>query len=692
MDNEILKKEIMSYDRLIDPIIIECKNKLYLNEELNDFDIEYCQSNLGFLAIDVNMECEINDVSRLIDIYKKNIPNKVFIYRIIGITEQYYHLQIDLNNDMFYILCKKSELIKDPLRLYKPLNKNKTVEITNMDSLNRSPYDFQNQGISFINKEKKCFLMDDKGLGKTYQSIFAALYNNCKKILVIGIASTKKNWKQEIEYFTNDVSVIDENRKANYDNTKRFMVINYELLLKYSDNLIFEDFDCIIIDEIQNCTNQTSKRYKALTTILLRNDPEFLILLSATPAQNLSQYLSSIKILNIKKYDNYLNYKQLEERYVSYSEIIKANVISIPKHLGNFSYFKKISYTADIIIKLRKERSDDYLCTVVKGGVRGVRKFICTLFKNYVKIKKLDNYSVNIENSGETVRLDGVGYTKGKLDKFSGLRNLFYHKFPYIDADNSYKVGLSGLKPIYFNIKKIKTNPKPIRMQEFKNVYSSNKMLRRLITDDIIKKNLPDKYYHTLEYDLNDKQREEYNLLYEAYKQSKGTKDHYDMVEQGMWRQYLALAKVPFTVNLLLEKNKKFLVFTNFQEELEILEQLLIEKGKKIGIIKGGMKSKTKEKIIKMLADDEIDGLGVNLKAGGTGLNINMADLIAFNSRHFNPNEESQGEGRSYRLGRKNDLDIYRLQFRDTEEDHIQKVNDEKNEIIDFLFNHSNRY
>jgi SNF2 family DNA or RNA helicase len=54
-------------------------------------------------------------------------------------------------------------------------------------------------------------LGDDMGLGKSMQSIIAALESGAKKILVVCPSSTKINWERE-NTFCNDTTIIDGNK------------------------------------------------------------------------------------------------------------------------------------------------------------------------------------------------------------------------------------------------------------------------------------------------------------------------------------------------------------------------------------------------------------------------------------------------------------------------------------------------
>jgi len=64
--------------------------------------------------------------------------------------------------------------------------------------MNRTPYPYQEEGVKFLQEHKGGFLLDEPGLGKTYQAILAAAQMG-RHILVICPNSLKSWWKKEIK-------------------------------------------------------------------------------------------------------------------------------------------------------------------------------------------------------------------------------------------------------------------------------------------------------------------------------------------------------------------------------------------------------------------------------------------------------------------------------------------------------------
>lgn len=75
----------------------------------------------------------------------------------------------------------------------------------------------------------------------------------------------------------------------------------------------------------------------------------------------------------------------------------------------------------------------------------------------------------------------------------------------------------------------------------------------------------------------------------------------------------------------------------------------------------------------------------VSLKAGGTGLNLQMADYVFLMDPWWNPAVEAQAVDRVHRLGQKKRVFIYRLVTRGTLEERIEKLKDQKTEVFQEL-------
>jgi SWI/SNF-related matrix-associated actin-dependent regulator 1 of chromatin subfamily A len=93
-----------------------------------------------------------------------------------------------------------------------------------------SLFEYQKQGIDFMNKMKKCFLLDDPGLGKTVQGAFT-LKTNAPNIVVCP-ASLKNNWQNEINRWRPDLKTRVISGRGSWDPCQdgEVLIINPDIL------------------------------------------------------------------------------------------------------------------------------------------------------------------------------------------------------------------------------------------------------------------------------------------------------------------------------------------------------------------------------------------------------------------------------------------------------------------------------
>jgi len=149
---------------------------------------------------------------------------------------------------------------------------------------------YQNAGIAYMTKVKKCLLADDQGLGKTIQT--CGLINNVKpkKILIICPSSLKQNWANELRKWiisTRHISII-EGRKNEFNEkdpelSHQITIINYDIV-HYNKKGLSQDWDLIAIDEAHYLKNPDAKRTQAVLEICERS--ERVVAMSGTPMSN----------------------------------------------------------------------------------------------------------------------------------------------------------------------------------------------------------------------------------------------------------------------------------------------------------------------------------------------------------------------------------------------------------------------
>ena len=73
----------------------------------------------------------------------------------------------------------------------------------------------------------------------------------------------------------------------------------------------------------------------------------------------------------------------------------------------------------------------------------------------------------------------------------------------------------------------------------------------------------------------------------------------------------------------------------------------------------------------------------ISLKAGGTGLNLTGADMVIHYDPWWNQSAENQATDRAYRIGQKNNVQVYKLITSNSIEEKIYELQQKKSELID---------
>ena len=313
---------------------------------LNDFDIEYIINNKDFVPYELNKTVKISvDFGRKLN--EKFLigftPEKIRISSVIGEMGNSFHCYIQYRQSVPPVLTYVNK--NNILTPLETVDYN-TVEI-DFDKYDKSSKDgrklktLQKEGIKFLLANRKCILADSMGCGKTIQSIIAAMASNSKKILIITTASLKTNWKRELTIYNDekDIQILQGSKDEICD--KKYVIANYDILINYyevptetvyeteyvynengkrevirkpvmikskdgqliekqkkstrkdvieeclkNSPLFLNKFDCVIIDEAQKLSNNSSNRYKVIDDFLKRAKPNYVFLLTGTPLTN----------------------------------------------------------------------------------------------------------------------------------------------------------------------------------------------------------------------------------------------------------------------------------------------------------------------------------------------------------------------------------------------------------------------
>jgi len=142
--------------------------------------------------------------------------------------------------------------------------------------------------------------------------------------------------------------------------------------------------------------------------------------------------------------------------------------------------------------------------------------------------------------------------------------------------------------------------------------------------------------------------------------------------------------------NIISEKHK-VLLFSSFVKHLEIYKEYLEQNNYKYSILTG--QTRDRQKIIddfQNTSDNHV--FLISLKAGGTGLNLTAADYVFLLDPWWNPAAEEQAINRAHRIGQDKNVFVYRFITKDSIEEKIVNLQQQKSNLADKFVNSNNPF
>ena len=132
------------------------------------------------------------------------------------------------------------------------------------------------------------------------------------------------------------------------------------------------------------------------------------------------------------------------------------------------------------------------------------------------------------------------------------------------------------------------------------------------------------------------------------------------------------------------ESGHKILLFSGYTSMFEIIENELKENQITYFKLTGSTKVDERIKMVDEFNENkDIKVFLISLKAGGTGLNLTGADVVIHYDPWWNASAENQATDRAYRIGQKNNVQVYKLITQNSIEEKIYELQQRKSELID---------
>lgn len=130
----------------------------------------------------------------------------------------------------------------------------------------------------------------------------------------------------------------------------------------------------------------------------------------------------------------------------------------------------------------------------------------------------------------------------------------------------------------------------------------------------------------------------------------------------------------------LKEKGHRVLLFSQFLNMLDIIEDFLNGMGLKYQRLDGSLSSLEKQKRIDAYNEpnSEYFAFLLSTRAGGVGINLATADTVIILDPDFNPHQDLQALSRAHRIGQKNTVLCFQLMTKGTVEEKIMQIGRKK--------------
>ena len=133
----------------------------------------------------------------------------------------------------------------------------------------------------------------------------------------------------------------------------------------------------------------------------------------------------------------------------------------------------------------------------------------------------------------------------------------------------------------------------------------------------------------------------------------------------------------------LVAGRHKALVFSQFTDFLALLRERLDQAGLSYQYLDGSTPAAERSKRVAAFQAGQGDLFLISLKAGGSGLNLTMADYVIITDPWWNPAAEEQASARAHRIGQQRPVTVYRLVTQGSIEEKIVRLHRSKRDLAE---------
>lgn len=491
-------------------------------------------------------------------------------------------------------------------------------------------------------KKKNGFLCDEMGLGKTIQMcalIDKTLKSNPNELptLICCMLNNVQHWKDEVEGFTG-LKPFDPPRKFDgpIPTNVKIVVIPYSIFHRNSpDWVFFTKWARVIYDEGHIASNPKTKLYDVLSNINAKTR----WILTATPMQNkqkeivaMAKGLLKIATSSVKDIidNHYLRrtHSVEEEALPPLNAIIQVLEFAHPEERMLYDLVQDMcdrrfeldtKNRARLMEGLIRLRQTSIHPSLFFNSVRGLKRKAAGVYGPKKKNGPIEDCGASEVSASQVEEEDGFDGLIDDLDK--DLEGIEWSVF------EEQLAAIHGLDVV----------PTPI--VEYRKGLESMKGVPVIDAKSLI-----------------------------------------NGIDEVPTIEHLHSTKVEWLINDILENvgKEKIVVFFTFVEELKIVQDNLKSKGVASLQYIGAMAREEKEKALSSFNIADIPVMLMQIKCGGTGINLQVASRVYITCPNYNPCVDMQALGRVYRKGQKKEVTAIRIVMKGTVEERCLAISESK--------------
>lgn len=138
-------------------------------------------------------------------------------------------------------------------------------------------------------------------------------------------------------------------------------------------------------------------------------------------------------------------------------------------------------------------------------------------------------------------------------------------------------------------------------------------------------------------------------------------------------------------VDSIINRQEKVLIFSSFTSILDLIETELRYKNIKYYKLTGRTSKEERRRLVAAFQKDRTGVFLMSLKAAGVGLNLTAAQNVIHFDPWWNVSAENQATDRTHRIGQTKDVQVFKLIMKDSIEEKILKMQENKKELSDMF-------